>query len=140
MIPQITCSHRSFKNEKQFQSFLTKVLHERGFFVEKLSDQAMWYKACDMFFMWEDWILAGVEVKYHSINDGTTFNRKKIRPNQYSSLRRLSQGNEKSALLVIYFEKYKTYKVFTFNEYLSLIWDRKSFYLSEIFPENVENL
>ena len=117
-LPIYDFSGHTIPTEKVFQSFITNTYRKHGYFLHKLSDQAMGYKPYDCHLSGAEGHFF-IELKYMKAHE-QNFKKENIRSNQHASMQQLSEYDPESALIGIYFEKFKDYRFYTYNDFMEL--------------------
>ena len=107
----------NFRLEKEFQSELNKQLRNNWWFVYKMPDTWFAKKPYDMYAISPEWITYHCELKIIAVN---SININKLEPQQHWSLKYISKINPNIAMVLIWSKKHSDYKIFTYNEFMSL--------------------
>ena len=102
--------------EKQFTTAYLKLLKEKWFYVDKISDWSVWSKKVDCYIRTSDETYC-CEIKVINKN---IFPVKKLRANQYTALKKW-HDLWWQAIVIVYSKTYKQYKIIPFSKILE-IW------------------
>ena len=102
--------------EKQFTTAYLKLLKEKWFYTDKISDWSVWSKKVDCYIRTnEDTYCCEIKVINNNI-----FPVKKLRANQYTALKKW-HDLWWQAIVIVYSKTYKQYKIIPFSKILE-IW------------------
>jgi len=116
MIPKIQI-RGNCRLEKDFQSQITKAYSDQWCFAYKIPDNAYSTKPYDMFIVGLEWLTYHIELK---VIDKYSINFNDLRPNQKASLRKISDLDKESALVMIYSKAVNDYIIYTFLDFEAL--------------------
>ncbi len=104
-----------FLLEKSFTTHWLKLLKDKWFYTDKISDGSIGTKKIDCYIRTPDWDYC-CEIK---MAESTLLPLTRIRPNQWNAMR-LYEENWGQSILVVYSKKFNKYKIIPFEKIANL--------------------
>ncbi len=107
-----------YKLESSFTTAWGKMIKDKWWYFDKISDWSIWAKKIDCYIITNKWSYI-CEIK---VIDKDIFHIKRLRPNQLKALR-LTNKLWWNAILCVYSKSLNKYKLFSFNKIKNLTTD-----------------